>query len=131
MITIVGMNDPSGKGPLLNSDPGSAGTRLWQMSGMSKEEWEKKTTRVNLLPSRKWIKSYKDAAAASFLIGPLAEGHVIFLGREVEAVIRKHRRLWPKDYRFYFIPHPSGRCRYYNSKENRDRVRNLIKGLMS
>lgn len=124
MTVIIGMCDPSGKGPLLPHHPGSAGHRLWKMSGMDLETWLASFERTNLLPGKKWNDDEAVSAAVKFLEGRRHGEPVIALGRQVEKALKTAAVEELEN--VIFVPHPSGRSLAYNSAEVRQNLRSIL-----
>lgn len=119
---------------LYPSPPGCSGYRLWRMlhevSGASRSDYCEGFDRRNLLRGRLWDRPLARTAARRFS-STLSQGTiVVVLGQEVARALGLNWRLMEPQrgaggcvYRV--IPHPSGRCRWYNEPENR-----LVVGLM-
>jgi len=119
---ILGMCDPSGKGALLPYDAGSAGHRLWKMSGMDLKTWLASFERVNLLPGKRWDEREALRCAKKFLARRKGKP-VIALGLQV----RKALEASGGDLRgVVFLPHPSGRSLAYNSPQARQGLRAIL-----
>lgn len=135
---ILGMNNPKSGDPdkvlLPTDEPGSAGNRLWSMSGRTEAEYLLAFERRNLLSILSWDRASATVAASNFL-STIQDGQVVIgLGKEVwQALIRagllqkKMRR--ERGIRFYFIAHPSGKNLHYNDPKNRAEVRSLLRRL--
>jgi len=126
MTIILGMCDPSGEGALLPHHPGSAGNRLWKMSGMDLETWERSFTRVNLIPGTKWDRREAAREAQRFLGSRRGGEPVVALGAAVRAALEASGQDLSG---VYFLPHPSGRNLAYNSPKARRFLRSTLKSL--
>jgi hypothetical protein len=127
MIWIVGheQNPRKERGVALSpDDPGSAGQRLFEMSGLSAFTYLNAFVRVNV-EDRPLIPS---------------GARVIVLGREawnlLGLILMKVNWFETVDLpvsrmRLTLIPHPSGLCRLYNDPANRERVRKLFEEVLS
>lgn len=128
---LLGMNPngPRGTEALSPSVPGSAGYRLWKLSGLPLEVYLETFERRNLLPGPVWSPRAAAGAARRFL-RTLPRGRpVIVLGELPRAALEKVGKLGKN---FHFIPHPSGRCFLYNQREERaaaGRVMRSVAGL--
>lgn len=124
-VILVGMNNPHGGGSVLSpDDPGSAGERLYKLSGMSRENYEYRFVRMNLVTGKTY-----DAKKAERRARKLYESetrHVVVLGSAARSAVEK---AGPIRDNFHFVPHPSGRCHCYNDPKNRRRVRALLRRL--
>lgn len=131
-VIVVGMNDPSGRGALLTDEPGSAGWRLWQLSGMTRELYEETFVRINLVDGATWDASRAEVGAINLMLSLSTrdrdERPIVVLGREAEKAFRKVLTSPPPS-NFYFVPHPSGKNLYYNLLRNRARVSRLLRKL--
>lgn len=126
---ILGMNAPRGGEPLLPTCPNSAGRRLWDLSGLSLEDYVSLFERDNVLRGKQqW--SWKKARSSAQSVKTEVRGrHVIVLGRDVwraldlPATAVALDTVTSGDSYWTLVPHPSGKNLWYNSIENRDRVR--------
>lgn len=125
---IVGMNNPLSDDPrlaLYPLPPNSAGGRLYQMlrdrTGASKAEYVSGFERVNLVIGD-WDARDARAAAEEFVLTH-AGRRVIVLGSSVRTALRLPpvlvQPVLSRGVTFRQLPHPSGRCRWYNDPKNR------------
>ncbi len=141
---LLGMVNPHSDDPALAlapDPPGCAGWRLWKMlhdhRGVEKKEYLARFDRRNLLPGREW-----DAEAACVsgrgLVATLADSRraIVVLGQEAWRALELGLKPKPASSRrvngckWIFLPHPSGRCHYYNDALNRWTVAALLTELM-
>lgn len=136
---ILGMNNPHSSDPEMalspTGDPGSAGNRLWNYSGMTETQYRLSFVRRNLLGTKAWATREARASAEKFL-DDLEDGStVIVLGFETwkafgfrmvqpcrSLVVSGGSTLW-------FVPHPSGRNLWFNEEGNREMVGQLLRRL--
>ena len=126
---LLGMCDPSGTEPLgLDHGRQAAGARLLAISGLSREEFESAFERANLLPGRVW-RPLPARRAGQRLLREKPEGRiVVVLGRETwRALGLPAASPGAREGDFVFLPHPSGRNLYYNSRARRLRARRLLR----
>lgn len=150
---LLGMNNPQSDSPghaLFPHPPGCAGYRLWAMLSavsqgtITRSDFLDGFERINLLDSRVW--DVKEARKRAPDVLEVIEGRrVVVLGRTAWKTL-----LWPQRHRFarhlmnhrildwkelYFaghwtnlviVPHPSGRCREYNSATMQGVVGDLL-----
>lgn len=120
---IVGCDNPHSDDPeraLETTCPGSAGWRLWKLSGLTREAYERSFQRVNVsdmpeIPNR---------------------SRVVVLGREawralgLPFVVPLDEVALPGVFTtFTYVPHPSGKNLWYNDQENCRRVGELLRRL--
>lgn len=126
---LLGMNNPlsaQARYALYPHPPNCAGWRLWRMleerCGVTAMDYVEGFDRRNLLRSLEW--KPREARAAAEKLLPQLEGRtVIVLG----AAVRDALRLPPvlvkpvvdRGVTFRQLPHPSGRCRWYNDPKHR------------
>lgn len=126
---LIGMNNPlSGarNHALYPWPPNCTGWRLWKMleerCGATEKQYADGFERINLINSLNWRKAEARPAAERLL--PQLEGRtVVVLG----AAVRDAFRLPPvlvkpvvdRGVTFRQLPHPSGRCRWYNDPKHR------------
>lgn len=95
---------------------------LHDRCGASEEDYRRGFDRRNLLPTRYWDRT-KARAAAERLLPRLEGRRVILLGSEVRAAFRLPpvllEPLIERGVTWRQLPHPSGRCRWYNDPKNR------------
>lgn len=144
---IVGMNDPYSSDPsraLWPDPPGCSGHRLWRLvneyCGMALDEYVAAFDRRNLCRGRQWTAI--EARAEGARLAAEAEGCVVMLGREVRHAIGMHDAAapcsWTATYRdgagvkatWWYLPHPSGRCHWYNYAANRRAAGALLSRLV-
>jgi hypothetical protein len=120
---LVGIDNPHSADPrraLMPMPTGSAGWRLWKLSGMPRPEYLRAFQRVNacdrpvIPPGSRVVVLGREAWGALGLpfATPLCE---------VEVPVTRTR--------FTLVPHPSGRNLWYNDEDNRQRVGDLLRGL--
>jgi hypothetical protein len=123
---IVGSNNPYPGIPALSPRvPNSAGFRLWKMMndwcGISAVEYERAFRRCN------WDECQ---GGPTFLQG----SEVVVLGEEVRKLLFLPKVFLHPVVRygstFRQIPHPSGRCHYYNNKLCRDLVAMMLEDMI-
>ena len=129
---IIGMNNPLSVRPehaLFPDPPGCTGWRIWQLL-VKKVPWATEDLyleafdRRNACDRRVWDKGRASELLAEAL--PRLEGRtVILLGLEVQraAGLPRLPNVIPIRERgivFRCLPHPSGRCRWYNDPVNRE-----------
>jgi len=145
---IVGMNNPLSMRPehaLYPAPRGCAGHRLWSVlhdaCGASRSDYLRAFERVNLVTGE-WS-SPAAQMAASAMLPRLASRRVALLGTEVWrafeldagaevlscssidvvlSIVPRHVEM----VRFYRVPHPSGRNRWFNDPINRAAVGRLL-----
>ena len=126
---IVGMNNPLSRRPehaLYPHPPGCTGHRLWRMlearTGATELEYLAAFERVNLVAGRAWCPELGRGSAERY--------RVLFRGRVVLLLGQAVRRAFgvppllvhPQELdgvTWRQLPHPSGRCRWYNESRNR------------
>jgi hypothetical protein len=119
-----------GTEPLGIDVPGSAGWRLWKMSGLSRSTYLSSFKRTNLVPGKRWNARTARTTAIAFVLGLRAGDIVVALGSEVKAAIKyAGGNGVVLDARIHFVPHPSGRNLFYNDPANRRRVGRLLRRL--
>lgn len=135
---ILGMNNPLSEDPahaLYPAPEGSAGHRLWRLladrrPGLLRMDYINTFDRRNLIPGHRWI-----ARGARLLGDKLRQDlsgsgrTVLVLGEEPRVALCLPKELihpYPRDGVTYRqLPHPSGRCRWYN-----DPVHRLLAGML-
>lgn len=127
---IIGMNNPlrprSPEYALYPAPVNCAGWRLWKMlwarTSVTEEEYVERFDRRNLLQTREW-KAARARDAAVALEPELLGRRVVVLGTAVRDAFRLPPVLVkPVSLRgitWRQLPHPSGRCRWYNDPKNR------------
>lgn len=125
---LVGMNNPLSDDPRLAlwpDPPGCAGYRLWKMmqrrTGASKGDYIRSFSRVNLVVGE-WNRHDARAAAEDMYV-QYRGCRLVLLGSAVRIAFRLPPVLVrPVEHRgvtFRQLPHPSGRCRWYNDPRHR------------
>lgn len=147
---ILGMNSPPNMDPkyvLWPDPPRCAGWRLWKMleerTGASQRDYTEGFDRRNILTG-----SWSASAARGILFGDRGEAvlpvpgslidrlrgrEVVLLGEAPRCVIGLQPDLIVPQDRYGVtwrsIPHPSGLCRWYNDRTNRETVALLLENL--
>lgn len=129
---LLGMNNPLSPHPrhaLYPSPVNCTGWRLWKMlharTGASPEEYLETFERRNLLSARVWSRTQAREAAARFrLLEAELEGRVVVvLGEEPRQLLGLPKQLVHPVVRYGVtyrqLPHPSGRCHWYNHPTQR------------
>jgi hypothetical protein len=120
---LVGINNPQSSDPrfaLYPHNEKAAGYRLWRMvraiSGISREDWLRRTQRNNLLTDTVLPRDYKTGARrrADWLQGMIRSRVTILIGQDVADAFghRSPPLVWKGTWAM--IPHPSGRNHAYN-----------------
>lgn len=127
LTIIIGMNNPLNPRIALYPSPvNCTGWRLWRMlherTGADEQTYCDGFERHNLLAKRDWDRPLARARAEEFL--PYLVGRrVVLLGSEVRAAFRLPPVLvtpvLDRGVTWRQLPHPSGRCRWYNDPKNR------------
>lgn len=123
-VYIVGLNDPESSDPAHALSPrivGSSGNRLWKManriSGVSAENWEEWTQRINLLHCKELPRDYQQIAQhKGRRLGGLIYGRTtILLGREVARYVQHYEDMfkWSQTRDWICIPHPNNKAKEY------------------
>jgi len=107
--------------------PNGAGERLWQMlydvTGATKEEYLDRFDRANVFESK--TRSWRDVS--SLVRTMMEDREVVVLGRHAWMLLGLNKCAWfDKTGKCWLIPHPSGRCRMYNTSSNRDRAGRIL-----
>jgi hypothetical protein len=121
---LLGLDNPHSADPrhaLFPHPPGSAGHRLFKLSGM------------------KWRKDYLDAFdRANVCDGPRVRRgrHVVVMGRAAWRRMGLPAAEWFATVGFRgsewtLLPHPSGRCRIYNDPRARARARRILRSVVA
>lgn len=118
---LLGMNNPLSDDPkwaLYPDPPGCAGHRLCNFLGMGEILYLSAFERRNLLNARTWKKVFASEVAET-LRPELTTRRVVFLGEEVSNCFdhADPHFVWrstPEGGRWAKLPHPSGRCRFWN-----------------
>jgi hypothetical protein len=135
----VGMNNPISQAPghaLYPHPPGSTGHRLWQMledrAGVTKRGYLAAFDRRNLVIGAEWSRA-AGALAAGDMLPRLRDRVVLLLGDEVR---RCFGLPWVLIHPveadgavFRQLPHPLGKCLWYNDRENRRVAASLLEEL--
>ena len=136
---LLGMNNPHTPHPefsLYPDPPRCAGWNLWQLSGLTKEGYLEKYERRNMLDKLSWSRSDAQKGAEA-LRAELATRTVVLLGNDVS------RLMWVGDIEKDYVwrqkkeggwwarmPHPSGRCRWWNDPLEREAARIFLRELV-
>lgn len=129
---IIGMANPRDCPPLW-PEPGSAGERLWRMTGMTRVDYLRAFTRLNLC-GREWHPGTAQATAAS-LLASRRRSPVVVLGAATWRALRVGPHPRPGGsvevggWRLYYLPHPSGQNLVYNDPRERRRAGALLRRL--
>jgi len=152
-VIVIGMNNPISldqRHALYPHPPGCVGHRLWKLleteTGASMSQYLRAFDRRNLLPTCEWT-GRRDAREAAEAILPDIQGRtILLLGAEVRKAFGQID-LQPGDFvdvlafslcedqssekrwRFYYLPHPSGRNLWYNDEANRQLASGLLANL--
>lgn len=111
---ILGMNLNGRPGEPLSPD-GGAGRRLFEMSGMTVEEYEATFERRNLMPGLRWH-PHRARSYGAQMRHQLRGRRVIVLGREVWRALQLPNVAWFERHGDYaLVPHPSGCNLMYNN----------------
>lgn len=124
---LVGMNNPHSDDPRLDLAPfptGSAGHRLWstirEFYPIGRAQYLRDFPRRNLLRARRWSRRAALAAVPE-LLAAVGNRGMIALGAEVRDLTGISGDLpaatWDRG--SAWLPHPSGRCLWYNETGNR------------
>lgn len=112
---------------------GRCGARLGGLLGISTLQFAKTHRRVNLCKTPEW----NDAEAVENAARIVRSGRkAILLGRKVQQIfgaravdvvgeVRYGEQL------FLCMPHPSGRCRFWNSKSNREKAATALRAFLN
>lgn len=127
---ILGMCSPI-PGCLHPRIPGAAGNRLWKMTGMSLYEYELTFERMNVIKDGEWDTETARVRGRRLRMR-LRRRKVVVLGWSAwRALCLPDTTAYFLDHlteaEYYFVPHPSGRNRYYNDPRHRRRVGNLLR----
>lgn len=136
---LLGMNNPISSDPEYDLYPypeGCTGWRIWKMlpEGTTRQQYLRAFDRRNLLRRRDWDPKAAQTAAVELL--PELRGRVVVvLGTQVRAALglleseplSVHTFEEGEDHFLWVaFPHPSGRNRWFNSKENYTRASELL-----
>lgn len=147
LLTIVGMCPNARAGAAVRARPklaltGNTGRRLARLLGWEWTHYLRRTLRLNVLAAELvggWPVS--EARARAELIGPTLTGPVLLLGMVVAEAFdvtwrpddleptRGRVGLLTSADAVLSIPHPSGRCRWYNVPDNREAARRALREL--
>jgi hypothetical protein len=137
---LLGMNNPHSTRLELALAPfpeGCSGYRLWKVLydyyGVLKKDYLTKFDRRNLVNEKQWSME-KAKKAASLFLEHAAGRTIVLLGDDVRRALGVEKlepgvRLWCGGTSFYQLPHPSGRCHWYNDESNRRLAADLLKDL--
>jgi len=134
-VVIIGMMNPhsdSTSRALWPAPVNSTGWRLWQLlhkrNGATVSDFVRTFERHNLLPNGEWTQA-TSRAAATRMISSLRGATVLLLGAAVRDAFRlppvRIRPIESRGVVFRQLPHPSGRCRWYNEPRHR-RIAGLL-----
>lgn len=127
---LLGMNNPLSVNPayaLWPDPPNCTGWRLWKLLQMRRpkvtaDEYAEGFVRRNLVLALDWDRAAARARADE-LVEQLSGARVVVLGAPVRDALRLPPVLVePLEHRgvvFRQLPHPSGRCRWYNDPKNK------------
>lgn len=134
---LLGMNNPLSLRPehaLWPDPPGCTGWRLWRMiadaCGATAAQYLAAFDRRNGLSQRAW--SARDAAEAGRELARTASGTWVVLGAATWLALGLGARPWPLGCldsgraRWHALPHPSGRCLWYNDQAHRAAAGELL-----
>lgn len=132
---LLGMTNPYLGRALAPHPPGCAGWRLQQMSGLTREDYERGFDKMNLLRGR-WSRSAA-RRAGSKMVARLCGRTVVVLGAETWRALAVGPRPEPgaalvlsedkiTTTTWHYLPHPSGRNLWYNDSKNRAVALRLI-----
>lgn len=128
---IIGMNNPhcqEARYALYPAPEGCAGHRLWGLlharTGATKGEYIKGFERLNLVDAPKWEMRTARRTAQLMLEDDTLEGRrIVLLGTSVRTAFRLPpvlvKPVVVRGVTFRQLPHPSGRCRWYNDPKHR------------
>lgn len=136
---LLGMNNPLSSRPehaLYPEPPRCTGWNLWKMlhdkTGATQEQYLEAFDRRNLLNARRWD-ARQARAAANSLVDLLQGRVVVVLGAEVVHALGLPRLLLhpqvSRGVTWRQLPHPSGRCHWYNDPKNREVASLLLEEL--
>jgi hypothetical protein len=117
---LIGEDNPHSPDPamaLLPDDPGSAGWRLFMLSGLTREQYERAFIRVNARDNPLIM-----TGSRSIVLGKSAWKMLGLAPVEWFWVHHQHGSRWT------LIPHPSGKNLMYNDPLNRDLARGILRG---
>jgi len=146
---LIGLNNPHSRRPehaLFPLPFGASGYRLWSMlsavSGMSRSEYAESFDRRNLSPDMRDLPKSELRSLGARAIDAVPRGaRVVLLGQQVRVAI-SDRLSRPLDASltihpqerdgvvWRLIPHPSGRCLYYNDPVARTMVGMMLADLV-
>ena len=136
---LLGLHNPLSEDPkraLWPDPPGCSGWRLWQLSGLPRDEWLRDFHRVNLLDARLWDIDDARLRLPSLIRAMRKVPVTVVLGHQVREFLELPKVPWifpQRDERRKFwwrlIPHPSGRTQTYNDPVFRAAVRLMLQEL--
>jgi hypothetical protein len=134
MTLLIGTRNPYDGEPLAPHPPGCAGHRLWQMvsevdPAITPDKYRALFVRTNIFDDPDYLIKLTKAISSKdsiVVFGDLAWRYL--------HLPRPATKLWPhpgvaKGVSWYFVPHPSGRNRWYNDPTNRRAVGELLTSL--
>ncbi len=127
---LLGMNSKTGEALGLFPTNG-AGRRLWKATGMPLKEYNETFERLNVLEAPEWsLPTARQGAVA--LKARLKGRRVIVLGSQAWTALGLPKKNLMEPHfaedgtRWIMLPHPSGKNLWYNSEENREKVRRFF-----
>lgn len=147
-LLVIGEAPPSNThprhSPMYPLPANSAGGRLCAMSGLGVRGWIRATTRINLAQnfedySATRYRAYFDRLETGGVLGVF--DHCLLVGTRVRDAagpktewpvgeIRPRRAVQGRASNVAWIPHPSGRNRWYNEQANKELVEALLRRLL-
>lgn len=137
---FVGMNNPHSDDPqfdLYPWPPNSAGHRLWLMineaTGVSAAAYRHLVDRQNLVRGKKWSAASAKRNAREINV---VDRTVVVLGRAVAKAMGLPDKMAPLTSvtigrtTYWYFPHPSGRCRWYNDEGNYSATIQLLREII-
>lgn len=140
-IVLVGHSPNAAKDkPLDPKVSGSAGHRLFAMTGWSMADYERYCDRMNTLPEgfEDMVRVQQRLRASNHAVSPALAGRcVIFVGKGNAELYPWTLPAWgeAKNYKasgslWFWIPHTSGRCFHWNDPAERLKLRELFTKLL-
>lgn len=135
---LLGMNNPLSEKPehaLFPHPPGCTGWRIWQMlrdfagEEVTRAQYLAAFDRRNLVDGKTWDRGRALAGVDKFVVD-VRERVVVVFGEAPRVALRLPKLLMhPQligDVTWRQLPHPSGRCRWYNDPNNRAAAGTLL-----